>query len=1014
MNKLLLGLFYLNMSLAQDQFYKYQWAHENTGKKVPYRTSFDDVEIKETKEGFDLGLKAFHESKLKPKKDVIVAVIGTGVSYDHPDLKENIYRNLQECDEKGNPKYLVDEDADKNGYPGDCVGWNFASFTDAEIEKFLNAKKFAHLSSSFKNNFRKELKQMRRVPFDSDGHETHISGIMSAVRGNSIGVAGISNRIKILPIKVYNSLNNLLGSFVEVQSGNETRRKPMDVVLTQAIRYAMTMKVDVINLSLGWNKSSHSATLEKTINAALAQNISIVTSSDNSGSNDSTFPCRIPGVICVGATNAFGSLSEFSNYGHNVEVLAPGEKILSLYPQSIDPLEFSITGYEYASGTSQATPFVSGFVALLKSIHPEFTHKDIKRVLLNSTQSVKSKGTISASLGGMIDFSKMESALKSTKRNVFPSFKYKQSFIYEEKSKSIEGFFVLENLSSKTESVKLKVESVSPSFKLNNSVSLKAYEGKKIDLKINVDSLKGISSLLKLNVNINSQKYVVEIPVYRLLDLETLNKAQMSERDSAKILETVSRSFEQVLNFSKESKEYYGISVVERKGLEVSLFEESNGSFENTHSVLIDKANKILSVMHLDLNADQVKDYLVFTLHQVKVEGNENQLETYWQYSYFDKNLKPLFGENSFFQYVPTSATFKDIKDDYDNRTFTMPRNPKDIGFVTQSVDGIGNISFPVFFAGNSFVPIHQQRKNSFSRFNDEPGDHVFYLKLEKNNGKNYLVTYSFFDEAFNKKISPYSYRLSELKVLGTLKESTGCQRGVCTQFLVMSGRGYYKKVHLLTVGKNFKYSLEEVSGDYWNLAGFSKREELVWSKDVVTTQDFLQVSEGNIFFEFKYDDEKKSLETFEVKKDKFSSYYPIASFRKEESQFDIYFKNNEVSLFDKQKNTWREFDWKRYSFIDPSREVALLESSFVKTKEGERPALFWNAQGLTEDSYRLAVFNESKIDFPLEFAFKTPRGCQKLLIRFNTEKRYFEIPFVCKDRTREKAFSLYSLPLIN
>lgn len=175
------------------------------------------------------------------------------------------------------------------------------------------------------------------LPHDDYGHGTHVAGIAAANTNNGIGMAGVSWGARIMPVKVLNSTGG--GTYENVANG---------------IIWAVDNGAHVINMSLGG--SAPSGVLLSAVEYAYANNVLMVASAGNTGSNFVLYPARLSQVIAVGASNMNNDPASFSNYGPEVELAAPGDVIYSLQLGG---------GYRYMTGTSMSAPHVSGLAAIL-------------------------------------------------------------------------------------------------------------------------------------------------------------------------------------------------------------------------------------------------------------------------------------------------------------------------------------------------------------------------------------------------------------------------------------------------------------------------------------------------------------------------------------------------------------------------------------------------------------------------------------------------------------------------
>jgi len=260
----------------------------------------------------------------------VIAVIDEGVDIKHPDLRNNIWVNADEVPNNG-----VDDD--RNGYVDDVNGWDFAN-DDASV--------YDPVSGS------------------GDEHGTHVAGTIAAEGNNGIGVTGVNWRARIMPLK-----------FLGPQGGYTS-----DAVA--ALDYAVANGATISNNS--WGGGGRSQALQDAITRADAAGHLFVAAAGNDGTNNDATPhypsnYENPNVISVAATDDTDTLASFSNFGvTSVDLAAPGVNILSTLPGN---------SYGSYSGTSMATPHVTGVAALLKSQNPSFDDAQLRTQLLRFAES---------------------------------------------------------------------------------------------------------------------------------------------------------------------------------------------------------------------------------------------------------------------------------------------------------------------------------------------------------------------------------------------------------------------------------------------------------------------------------------------------------------------------------------------------------------------------------------------------------------------------------------------------
>ena len=313
----------------------------------------------------------------KGSPNVTVAVIDTGVDYTHPDLVANIWSNTAEI--SGNN---MDDDGDTR--IDDIRGWNFYCPENRET-----------YSCPGNND-----------PMDTWGHGTNLAGVIGAVGNNGAGVAGVNWNVKIMPLRFMYSSGTVAAE-------------------VKAIDYAIQMGARVINASYGDDTFSFAE--YEAIKHAADHGILFVAAAGNGGynhigdNNDNTERCTklseelseeankdvyilqpcyrnypasysienvidtvtyppLSNIISVAALTSSDALTSYSNYGAtSVHLGAPGS---SIYSTALNG------GYQSMSGTSLATPFVSGVAALLWSQRPGATYTQIKEAILQSVDAV--------------------------------------------------------------------------------------------------------------------------------------------------------------------------------------------------------------------------------------------------------------------------------------------------------------------------------------------------------------------------------------------------------------------------------------------------------------------------------------------------------------------------------------------------------------------------------------------------------------------------------------------------
>jgi hypothetical protein len=266
--------------------------------------------------------------------NAVVAVIDTGVDYTHQDLASNMFRNTADCNADGS-------DDDGNGYVDDCYGIDTVN-NDSD-------------------------------PLDDVGHGTHVAGTIGAVGNNAEGVVGVNWTASILACKFLDA------------NGSGT-----DAGAIACLDYLAAMKdrgVNIVASNNSWGGGAYSQALRDAIDAQRQRGILFIAAAGNDYSDNETiqtYPCSfyLPNILCVASTSAGDNRSSFSNYGKRIVHLgAPGEGILSTVPSG---------SYESHSGTSMATPHVTGVVGLINALYPGSDWRAVKNRILTGADAKSS------------------------------------------------------------------------------------------------------------------------------------------------------------------------------------------------------------------------------------------------------------------------------------------------------------------------------------------------------------------------------------------------------------------------------------------------------------------------------------------------------------------------------------------------------------------------------------------------------------------------------------------------
>ncbi|HUW12396.1 MAG TPA: S8 family serine peptidase, partial [Anaerolineae bacterium] len=304
--------------LPNDPHFGQQWALLNDGSNPLGAPGTADADV-DAELAWDITTGS---------SSIVVAVLDSGLKWDHPDIASRVWRNSGETPGNG-------LDDDSNGYVDDVRGWDFVNHD---------------------NN-----------PMDDNGHGTNVSSIIGAESNNGQGLAGVDWHARIMPLK------NL-----------DDRGRGYYSAFATSIHYAVDNGAHVINMSEGGTVDS--TTLSGAIDYAHSAGCIVVGATGNDNRGDILYPAAYANTIAVGATDTDDSRANpfswggGSNYGPEIDVVAPGNRIIGLH-------NTNNTNYSsFWGGTSQAAPHVSGLVALLLAQDPSRSFAQVRNLIRSTAE----------------------------------------------------------------------------------------------------------------------------------------------------------------------------------------------------------------------------------------------------------------------------------------------------------------------------------------------------------------------------------------------------------------------------------------------------------------------------------------------------------------------------------------------------------------------------------------------------------------------------------------------------
>ncbi len=290
-------------------------------------------------------------------RGVVVGCIDTGIDWEHPDLRKQLWINPLE-DLNGNGTFeawpksetrngvsgdIDGNDNDGNGFVDDVIGFNFVDQSAQNLGDW-NAR----------DGF----------PYDEVGHGTSVAGVIGAEHDNGKGISGLAYGSRVMALRAFDATGNA-----------------EEDDIASAVLYACVNGAKIVNCSFG--DIVQSTIVRDAMNYAAANGVCIVASSGNSGGSGVHFPSDYFSCISVGASDESGRRAVFSSYGQQLSLIAPGQDIVTCVPGG---------GTNSVNGTSFSSPMVAAALAIVLEKHPDYTPQQLRSLLERNADRSDSLG----------------------------------------------------------------------------------------------------------------------------------------------------------------------------------------------------------------------------------------------------------------------------------------------------------------------------------------------------------------------------------------------------------------------------------------------------------------------------------------------------------------------------------------------------------------------------------------------------------------------------------------------
>lgn len=939
-----------SLKVTNDLLFPKQWGLYNQEQTVVVPNTELGPYVFKAEKGVDIDWKdSIFDIESRLVKTPVVAVVDMGIDLDHEELKDSLYRNEAECNSEGKP-FTDKIDRDGNKFPSDCFGWDFAAIDET----------------------------LANYPLDDKGHGTHVAGIIASKKNNELGISGVSDKIKILPVRV-------TGSVDESSDQNKILMRAPSQRIANGILYAVYRGVDVINLSLGWPKSMDTNFMRNAILEATRHNIIVVAASGNNNTNANIFPCSYYDVICVGSVDPDGKMSNFSNYGGEVDVLAPGNQILSTIPKAFIPLKMNIQGYDIMSGTSQAAPFVSAIAALHKGTTPKATREEISRKIFDSAMKKKDQ---KKSLHGLVQLGKSFEIKEST--SVKPIFKNLSEIVFSNEGKfsfplnlknyglkanNIEVYVRFEN-----ESITLKKNS----FTLDELIPIRPtsilIEGEILDQTIDHNQTFEVTivdgdkvetfyqELFFANNILTKEKITTSNVIFQNEALPLLSY----DKETGRFFDNTRTIDSQFLK--NDVKDLY-LRYADKSGIKLFFFKHEQNSYieaKNTYSS--ESATKVISVIKGDFNYDGKPDYEIQTL--VYPKGKPGFI----RYAYLDSEFNPLYLGFDSINYTPQYAQASQ-----DSQGFMRKTLPSGEKLAVR------------YFISEGQIPKRDQVHGPFEKDDFSSKNRIYYLDPIVTSDGVSFETRALSNQIFDIKVKDlFNQKRGEENLISFLTQSKNEYYSSTLNALYSFGLGFKRENFKVTILED-SYSLEKVSLPQ-KLDTYTKHKVYDLEKNEYSDSfnhfvGFLTTSNVQTLL---YGDSEQKIENFVETSYENRLISFVSLFKKGNETFSLFESIDSLLLVSNNKKMRKKT--KNFSFL-PGKLMSEVYFPLSVKKEGEYlPGVYVDSTLLSGNMIYISTVVGDEFISPMGLSSFVPNNCVPKNPSFNREGSFINLLCQTKD----------------